>query len=133
MTQLNDQLFGASFSAVPSASRTEAIRQALGQINAAFSATYTLSGLDGAATSTLPESYVSALLLGASAFILDFAIRSRLVGYHNTPEVSEKLVPGAERLKQEFQVALERLRLIDLQQATNAHAFQIPDDSSETN
>ena len=34
-TQLNDQLFSAMI-AVPIASRTEGVRQALGQINAAF-------------------------------------------------------------------------------------------------
>ena len=98
-TQLNDQLFGASYSAVPIVSRTEAIRLALGQINAAFVATYTISGPDGAATTNLPESHVSALLLGASACILDFTIRSRLVGYHDTSKVLEKLIPWEERMK----------------------------------
>lgn len=125
-TQLNDQLFGASFSAVPIASRNEGIRQALGQINAAFAATYTISGLDGAATTTLSESFVPVLLIGASANILDFTIRSRLVGYHDTPEVSEKLVPWAEKMKEEFEVGLNQLRIVELQQATNAPAFQTP-------
>lgn len=124
-TQLNDQLFGASFSAVAVVSRTEAIRQALGQINAAFAATYTISGLDGAVSTTLPESYISTLLMGASAFILDFTIRSRLVGYHDTPEVSEKLVPWAEKIKKEFEIVLDRLRLVELQESTNPPAFII--------
>lgn len=133
-TQLNDQLFGASFSAVPIASRTEGIRQALGKINAAFSATYTISGLDGSATTTLPESYVSALLLGASAFILDFTIRSRLVSYLNTPTPPDPLCAWARSMKQDFDLALNRLRLTDLQQATNAPSFQIPveDNSYDT-
>ena len=81
--------------------------------------------------STLPESHVPALLLGASAIILDFATQSRLVGYHNTPEVSEKLVPWAKRMKEEFKVALDCLRLVELQQSTNPPAIQIPDDKND--
>ena len=65
-----------------------------------------------------------------SAFASDFSIRSRFVGYHDTPEVSEKLVPWAEKMKKEFDVALEQLRLIDLQQAIDPPAFQIPDDDN---
>lgn len=130
-TQLNDQFFGANLTSVPTATRTEAIRQALGEINAAFASAYEISGLDGAAATSLPEFCVFALLLGASAFVLDFNIRSRFVGYHDTPEVSEKLIPWAERLKEEFVIALERLRLVEVQQATNAPAFQIPDDANK--
>ena len=129
-TQLNDQLFSASFSAVPVEARTEGIRQALGQINAVFSAGYTISGLDGASSTTLPESFGSALLMGASAFILDFSIRSRFVGYHDTPEVSEKLIPWAKSMKEEFEGTLDRLRLVDLQQTTDPPAFQITDNSN---
>lgn len=127
-TQLDDQFYSANLAAVPTATRTEAIRQALCQINAAFTTAYTISGLDGASATTLPESYVSALLLGASALVMDFSIRSRFVGYHDTPEVSEKLVEWAEKMKKDFEVALERMRLVELQQATNAPAFQINDD-----
>ena len=126
LTQLNDQFYSASLAAVPTAMRTEALRQALGQINAAFASAYEISGLDGAAATSLPESHVFALLLGASAFILDFTIRSRFVGYHDTPAVSEDLIPWAKTMKEEFDVALDRLRLGELQEATNAPSFQIP-------
>lgn len=130
-TQLNDQFFGANLTAVPTAVRTEGIRQALGKINAAFAATFTISGLDGAVDTNLPESHVSALLNGASALILDFSIRSRFVGYHDTPEVSEKLIAWAESMKQDFEVALDRLRMLELHQATNTSSFQIPDDDND--
>lgn len=129
-TQLNDQLFGASFSAVPIASRNEGIRQALGQINAAFVTTYTISGLDGATATTMPDSRVSILLLGASAFILDFTIRSRLVTYPHSTELSEQLYLWSNNLKQDFDLALDRLRLIDLQHSTNPQSFQIPDNGN---
>ena len=128
---MQDLLISANLSAVPTASRIEGIRQALGQINAAFTAKFTISGLDGAVDTSLPESYDTALLLGASAFILDFSIRSRFIGYHDTPEVSEKLVPWAEKMKEEFQAALDRLRVVELQQTTNPPAFQIPDDDND--
>ncbi len=131
LAQLNDQLFAASLSAVPTASRTEAIRQALGKINAPFASVYTISGLDGASATSLPESHVTAFLLGASAIVLDFSIRSRLVGYHDTPEVAEKLVTWAEKLNEEFVVALDRLRLVELQHSTNAMAFQIHDEIND--
>ena len=81
----------------------------------------------------MPESFVSALLLGASAYILDFSIRSRFVGYHDAPEVSEKLAPWAEKMKKEFQVALDRLRVVELQVTINTPDFQIPDDSNDHN
>jgi hypothetical protein len=129
-TQLNDQLFGANLAAVPTASRTEAFRQALGRINAAFAAVYTISGLDGASATTLPDAFSSALLMGASAFVLDFSIRSRFVGYHDTPEVSEKLVEWVEKLKEELRLAMEGIRLREFQESTNTTSFQIPDDSN---
>lgn len=129
-TQLNDQLYGANYTTVPVATRTEAARQALGQINAAFAATYTISGLDGAVATTLPDSHASALLLGASAFILDFTIRSRLVSYLNTPQPADPLIAWAKIMKQDFDLALNRLRLIDLQQSTNPPALQIPVDTN---
>jgi len=65
-------------------------------------------------------------LIVASDLILDFSIRSRLVGYHDTPKVLEKLVPWAKSMNEDFEVALNRLRLADLQQSTNPTAFQIP-------
>lgn len=127
-TYMSDKLFGATYTAVPTASQTEAIRLTLAQINADFTADYTISELDDAVDTTLPETFVSAVLLGASAFILDFTIRSRLVTYMNTPTLSDPLVDWARKMKEEFHVSLDRLRLDDLQQATNSPAFQIPEE-----
>lgn len=129
-TQLNDQLFSANYTTVPVATRTEAMRQTLGQINDAFAATYVISGLDGASTTTLPDTHVPALLLGASAFILDFTIRSRLVSYLNTPTPADPLVSWAKSMKQDFELALNHLRLVDLQQSTNPPTFQIPSENN---
>ena len=67
----------------------EAICQASSLISAAFTDVYSRLGPDGAVATILTESYVSALLLGAPAYVLDFSIRSRLVGYHDTGGVGE--------------------------------------------
>lgn len=34
-------------------------------------------------------------------------------------------------MKEEFEVALERLRLVELQESTNSPAFHIPDDGND--
>lgn len=67
----------------------------------------------------------------ASGFILYFTIRSRFVGYHDTPKVLGKLVSWAKSMKQEFDLALNRLQLIDLQQSTDSPSFQIPPENND--
>jgi hypothetical protein len=130
LTQLQDQFYNVSLTAVPSATRTESIRQALAHLNAAFVETYTIANLDGASSSTLPTSHVSALLLGASAYLLDFTIRLRLVTYPGSTELSDPLYLWAKIIKQDFDLALTRLRLIDLQQSPNPPFFQLPPTSN---
>lgn len=57
---------------------------------------------------------LQARLIGASDYVQYFSIRSEFVGYHDKPEVSKKPVPLAEKIE-EFESALERLKLINLQ------------------
>jgi len=66
-------------------------------------------------------------LLGASAFILEFAIQSTLVSYLNAPTPADPLRAWARTMKQDFDLVLNRLRLVELHQATDPSSFQIPD------
>jgi hypothetical protein len=54
-----------------------------------------------------------------------------MVGYHDIPAVSEKLVLWAKSMKEEFEVALDRIRLVELQQSTNLPSFHIQSDDSD--
>ena len=65
-------------------------------------------------STTPPDSHVSALLIGATVFNLDFTIRSRLVAYLNTPTPTETICAWVRSMQQDFALALNRLRLIDL-------------------
>lgn len=63
----------------------------------------------GSVSNKHTETRVANILLSKSVLILEFTIRSWCVGYHDTPEVSEKLVSWAARLKVEFEVGLNQL------------------------
>ena len=111
LTRLSTQFIDLSSVAVPSAVQTEGLRAALERINQQLSTAYTIQGLDGALETTLPVSYLPALLTGAAAFCLDYTFRSRLTSFPRTDQAMANLPASVSALQTQFQQALSSLRL----------------------
>ena len=129
-TRLQNQFLDPASLAVPPASYTEAFRSALGQLNAFLATSYILSGLDSDLNTTLPESLLPALLLGAASAVIGCALRGVLVAYDNSQVNPDRLQTQSDRLGKEFQSELVRLRLAQFQQSADAPYSTLPDPSS---
>ena len=133
LAQLQDQFIDSTSLALPIDTVTESLRLALAQINAYFSTSYTIAGLDSDLDTTLPESFEACLLAGSSAFLIDFAARSVLVSHDNLNVPPASLLAHARALKIEFQTQLANLRLVGLQSSVDSPFFTLPiDDPDQT-
>jgi hypothetical protein len=75
--QLENRLVDASNLVFATTTLDEAIRASLGEVNHAYAAAYTLSGLDAAASTTLPDLLLALLLSGSFAHALLFRVADR--------------------------------------------------------
>lgn len=131
LAQLQDQFIDSTSLALPADTITESFRLALAHINAFFSTSYTIAGLDSDLNTTLPESFEACLLAGSSAFLLDFAARSVLVSHDNMNVPPASLLAHAQALKSDFQTQLANLRLIGFQTSAEIPYFSLPIDNPD--
>lgn len=123
--QIRDQFFDPWMNAIPSGTIAEAVKQALAVINARFSEAYSVSGVGGSVVSTLPVEFEAPLLLGASAFILEFAIRNYLVTQVQDFKDPHPLSDHAQVLRGQFGEALEEIRRGQMERAVDVPYFQV--------
>lgn len=116
-TQLEIQLSELSSLVWSSNALEEAIRAALSEIAGTYGSTVTLSGLDGAISTTLEDADVHALIIGSVAHAARFRIFGRFE--EATPEDfnHEALIRWAEAAMAEFQSALTQIRLRRFQES----------------
>ncbi len=116
-TQLAIQLSELSSLVWSSNALEEAIRAALAEIAGTYGSTVTLSGLDGAISTTLEDADVHALIIGSVAHAARFRIFGRFEEV--TPEDfnHEALIRWAEAAMAEFQSALTQIRLRRFQES----------------
>jgi hypothetical protein len=90
---------------------TEGIRSALTEISQVHGATLTLSGLDGAAATSLPDLDAQVLVMGAVAYTIRFRVMSRFE--EATPEFQqpEKIAQWATEAMDKFQAELYQVKM----------------------
>jgi GAF domain-containing protein len=110
-TQLETQLSELSSLVWSSSALEEAIRAALAEIAGTYGAAVTLSGLDGAISTTLEDADVQVLVIGSVAHAARFRIFGRFEEV--TPEDldHDAMIHWAEAAMAEFQSALTQIRL----------------------
>ena len=111
LARLSTQFIDLSSVAIPSVVQTEGMRSSLERINQQLSTTDTIQGLDSALATDLPAECLPALLTGASAFCLEYALRNRLTSFPRADQAMEHLPNSVSALQTQFQQALAALRL----------------------
>ena len=119
-TRLENQFSDAQHYRLPEAGLEEAIRSALAQVSLFLGGKRELSGLDGAEVTTLEEEALPALIAGAAAYALEYALRRQASGLGNIPMPQDSLMQLTQHLARQFDAQLERLRLTLLQRSGTA-------------
>lgn len=99
--------------------KVEAFRASLAYLNSQLSENFTLEGLGGATTTSLPEAYLPVLERGAAAVVLQMVLQNNFASYSNLPLDSAELAAWLRYLIGERDALLDRLRLANLQTAVN--------------
>ena len=115
VARLRAQFFDSSALKFDDTALEEATRCALEALNGQLGTAYQLSGLDSVEAGDLPVELWPALVSGAAAHALDYALRQQLAGLGNTPAEAEKMADWARHLQRQFESQVERARLLDLQ------------------
>lgn len=118
--RLESQFFDADNLIFSSTNLDEAIRSALAEIAAVYGVQLTLEGLDLADETTLESADFACLLTGAAAYALDFLSRSRFNDFSFKLEGDSNLLAWSGKLRGQFEIGLEALRLKGLQNSADA-------------
>lgn len=97
----------------------EALRASLAELSRVNGADLFISGLDESLETTLPESFVHPLLVGAVAFALRFRAAGHFEPVSLGSELPSALLVAAQGQMERFQNALKRIRLGGLQASTD--------------
>ena len=98
----------------------EALCQALSDMGLAAGATYTVVGLDGAVTTSLPPAHFATLVRGAAAYAMLWRAIERVDAFSSSPNLTSEALAAAAALLMRFETALTHLaaqRQADLQTA----------------
>ena len=87
----------------------EAMRQALADMGLAAGAVYTVTGLDGALTTSLPGQHFATLVRGAAAYSLLWRTIERLEVFNTRPNLPAEVLAAAAALLARFETALNHL------------------------
>lgn len=117
--RLQKQYLDPSAAALPQDALIEALRLALGTCNSLFSTRFEIEGLDGCAESSLPETFVPALLIGAGGNVMRFLLQNTLSTYSNMGGEPTLMQSLARYLDERFAWMLEGLRLDTLQESSD--------------
>ena len=101
----------------------EAMRQALADMGLAAGAVYTVTGLDGALTTSLPGQHFATLVRGAAAYSLLWRTIERLEAFNTRPNLPAEVLAAAAALLARFETALNHLaalRVTELQTAVDS-------------
>lgn len=116
LARIDEQFLDPHQLALTRAAKTEAVREALEYINSACSQSYTLTGLDGSVSTTLPADYLPPLLRGAAGALLRMVLQNKFASLSNLPLQAEELAAWTRYLFQERDALLDHLRLANLRQ-----------------
>ena len=109
----------------------EAMRQALADMGLAAGAVYTVTGLDGALTTSLPGQHFATLVRGAAAYSLLWRTIERLEAFNTRPNLPAEVLAAAAALLARFETALihlAALRMTELQTAADSPYPAVTDD-----
>ena len=98
----------------------EAIRAALNEVSLAYGAAQTLSGLDGAATTTFSDLDLNALVVGAMAYACRFRLMSKFEEASPVREHPEDLAKWTETFMSEFENLIYQIKLRKFQETTTS-------------
>jgi hypothetical protein len=87
----------------------EALRQALADMALAAGADYTLDGLDGALTTSLPIQHFATLVRGAAAYALLWRAAERVDAFNVRPDLPAEVLSAAAALLARFESAVTHL------------------------
>ena len=98
----------------------EALRGSLAELSGSYGAVQTLSGLDGASSTTFEEQDLNTLILGAVAYALRFRLVGKFEEASPIREHPEDLAKWATEFMNEFQSQLIMVRLRFFQESDDA-------------
>lgn len=104
----------------------EALRQALSDMGLAAGATYTVNGLDGAATTSLPPEHLATLVRGAAAYAMLWRAIERVDAFSQTANLPTEALAAAAALLTRFETALTHLAALRQAQLQTAAASPYP-------
>ncbi len=98
----------------------EALRGSLAELSGSYGAAQTLSGLDGASSTSFEEQDLNTLILGAVAYALRFRLVGKFEEASPIREHPEDLAKWATEFMNEFQSQLVLVRLRFFQESDDA-------------
>lgn len=119
IARLRRQYLDPVQAACPQSALEEALRVSLERVNSCFGLRFSVEGLDGAQEHSLPDEFVSALLIGAGGALMRFVLQSHLSSYSNMGGAPELMQSQARYLDERFDWMLEGLRLDNLQESAD--------------
>lgn len=87
----------------------EGLRQALADMGLAAGCEYTLAGLDGALTTSLPGQHFATLVRGAAAYALLWRAAERVDAFSARPNSAAEVLAAAAALLARFEAAMTHL------------------------
>ncbi|MRR30075.1 hypothetical protein EG834_07095 [bacterium] len=104
----------------------EALRQALSDMGLAAGAMYTVIGLDGAATTSLPPEHFATLIRGAAAYAMLWRAIERIDAFSQNANLPSQVLAAAAALLARFETALTHLAALRQAQLQTAAASPYP-------